>query len=331
MVRSSPPAPRRAFTLIELLVVIAIIAVLIGLLLPAVQKVREAAARSQCSNNLHQLGVAMQTFHDSYGALPFARVGAIPSGSWAVLITPYIEQNALWTSFSTNLGSDVALYRLSGNIPVSMNNILDCTKSTTPGVPLLKQAVNAPVSLFVCPSRRNAGFVSQLGPPTTTGKFEGICSDYAVCFGDNNFDTGAFPIHGKGGVQTIGLRITDIKDGTSNTLMLGEKHISRSGSGGDGSDMGNIKYDFCIYWGGTGNSASNSSIGRQAGSNFPLVININDATYANNAGGSFGSWHTDLVQFVFCDGSVHGLSTSVSATTLGLLANVNDGLAIPSY
>jgi prepilin-type processing-associated H-X9-DG protein len=225
----------------------------------------------------------------------------------------------------------VALYTLTGNIPLSMNNILDATKNTTPGVPLLKAALNTPVSTFVCPSRRNSGYLSNNGPPTTTGKFEGICSDYAVCFGDNNFDTGVFPIHGKGGKQTTGLRITDIRDGTSNTFMLGEKHISMAGSGANGTDLGNILYDFCIYWGGTGASASNSSIGRQAGSNYPLVTNIADPTYANNAGASFGSWHTGLVMFVFCDGSVHGLSTNIAGTTLGLLANCNDGQGIPNY
>jgi prepilin-type N-terminal cleavage/methylation domain-containing protein len=334
MVRSSPRTFRQArgaFTLIELLVVVAIIAVLIGLLLPAVQKVRESASRTQCSNNLHQLGIAVHTFHDTYGALPFARAGAAPSGSWAVLVLPYIEQTALWETMTTKIGGDVALDTITGNIPISMNNILDATKNTTPGVPLLKAALNTPVQTFACPSRRAAGFVSLMGPAGTTGKFEGICSDYAVCFGDDNFDTGAFPIHGKAAHQTNGVRLTDVTDGTSNSFMIGEKHISMIGSGGNGTDLGNNLYDFCIYWGGTGAGASNSSIGRQAGAKFPLVTNIADATYANNAGASFGSWHTNLVQFVFCDASVHALSTNVSGTTLGFLANISDGQDVPSY
>src|SRR5438309_2961405 len=97
---------RHGFTLIELLVVIAIIAVLLGLLLPAVQKVREAASRMKCANNLKQLGLAMHNFHDTYTFLPFARTGGRPQSiSWAPLIQPYIEQDNLLKVFTTPISN----------------------------------------------------------------------------------------------------------------------------------------------------------------------------------------------------------------------------------
>ena len=134
---------RPGFTLIEVLVVIAIIAVLIGLLLPAVQKVREAAARMSCANNLKQLGLACHNFHDSNGTLPYARSGGGTNRStWARLLLPYLEQGPIYDTYTTPIAG------------VSQTDGFNNLTSTNAQV---LAATQAQVKVFICPSRR--------GPP----------------------------------------------------------------------------------------------------------------------------------------------------------------------
>lgn len=187
---------KRGFTLIELLVVIAIIAVLIALLLPAVQQAREAARRSQCRNNLKQLGLAMQNYHDSAKCFPVGQFSCC-WGTWVVEILPYIDQTPLFKQWiSRNMyDSPSGGYRYSSppNIPVTRTRLtaLTCPSDTS----------NAPI------------------PPITS-------HNYAVNFGNTHYGQGTYNgvTFGRAPFLT-GSRattISDVKDGTASTMLVAE-------------------------------------------------------------------------------------------------------------
>jgi prepilin-type N-terminal cleavage/methylation domain-containing protein/prepilin-type processing-associated H-X9-DG protein len=214
---------RGAFTLIELLVVIAIIAVLIGLLLPAVQKVREAAARAKCSNNLKQLALACHSYYDSQQSMPYARKYDMwDTYTWTQLILPYIEQGAVYNDYWTLTRTGLVQSYPGPNGPIGDD-------------PKLREARQATIPPFLCPSDPG-----QRLNETTTAPYGFIRGNYRGCVGSgdmygNATDSTTGP-WGKGifsvtpgqtvdpgkGPHLRPVRFADISDGSSNTLLLSE-------------------------------------------------------------------------------------------------------------
>jgi len=236
---SSPGSSRRAFTLIELLVVIAIIAILIGLLLPAVQKVREAAARMKCSNNLKQLGIAMHSFHDANSKFPrnYTRVGtnaweAISANYW---LLPYIEQQNLFNQF---------------RLPADPNVGDGAAWGTT------WNAANTPLSTFICPSAQQA-----VG--RSSNFWNGPGCNYGWSTGSNvNTVWAGDAFNGFLSYQSD-RRMADMTDGTSNTIMASELLTGSGRNSGAGLFPNDIFY--------TDDSFFNSVVNRQFPTQAELV------------------------------------------------------------
>jgi prepilin-type N-terminal cleavage/methylation domain-containing protein len=288
---------RRAFTLIELLVVIAIISILIGMLLPAVQKAREAASRISCANNLKQIGLAMHTYHNDFERLPPSRVYPVNiivkdqlvfegGPTWAVFILPYLEQDNFYRQW----------------------NVSATYYDQAPGARLYN------VKGYFCPSRRTAkdgfsvfGDTPPISPPDYPNTPGGL-ADYAVVdpTGTDNGGNGSFRI-------TNGVRFAEFTDGQSNTLLVGEKHVAvgRYGYGWTDCSTYNGNYGVCSS--------------RAASRLYPPTTNPNDT------GWKFGSRHTGLVMFCLADGSVRPVPESINPLTYELLGTRNDGQVIPDY
>jgi len=290
---------RSAFTLIELLVVIAIIAILIALLVPAVQKVREAAARTQCQNNLRQIGIGLHNHHDTRKIFPPGAIDAanqklgIPGGvwhGWAVFILPYIEQDNLFKQYRLDLD-----WRDPGNA----------------------QVVRTPVSVFQCPSTPNPARLDTFDQSPFTG-IVAAPSDYAPNNSANSDLVALGLIQQVGNYQGV-LRnnftatMADILDGTSNTMLIAEDagrpnrwRASGPLSGGrySGGGWADREAEYITHGFDAAGASSNPP--------GPCAINCtnNNEIFAFHSGGA---------NIVFGDASVRFVSASVSIRTVSAM------------
>jgi len=297
---------RSAFTLVELLVVIAIIGVLVALLLPAIQAAREAARRTECTNHLKQIGLAVQLYHDTKKQFPLGR--NLPNAlgvSWAFYILPYLEENAVFDSYVKTARVDSA-----ANI----------------------RAMRTPVATYACPSRRTAAadrnFDNDDNPPLVLSA--AALGDYAANAG-NDMDTGM--VSGNIVAKNVDLSVAGpifsgsringrhVTDGLSNTLSVGEKFMPPQKPTWPEVMVHYHQRDTAIM-------ASDTRQTILAGTKFGLANGPDDATplpLGEEFEERFGGPHPGVTLFVFLDGHEDGLDNSIEIAALKALGSVGGG------
>lgn len=283
---------RRGFTLVELLVVIAIIGVLIALLLPAVQQAREAARRTQCINNLKQVGLAVHNFHDTYGELPPSRVQYEYLG-WSALILPFMEQTNLYDQ-------------------------IDMKKKYKDQTTVVQQTG---ISGYVCPSRHKSGDLTKVVQAINVNN--GAAWDYASVSGPSGDNSIIRQLRKEKGMLVVAdgnkdkyrsqTDFASVTDGLTNTIMVGERHVQVQNlldekTGHDGPILSGWAYTTM----------------RAAGPDYPLASHKRDDV-DGVAHLVFGSFHPGTVNFVMGDGSVRPIQVNIDEINLGRLASCNDG------
>lgn len=333
MIRLSIRGSRSGFTLIELLVVIAIIAVLIGLLVPAVQKVREAANKMTCTNSLKQIALALHNHHDSKGSLPpggmqTGRNGTPCYTNWAIEILPMIEQEALYKQYNQRVFNEHANNQLVNQSRVKS---YECPSDTLAGL------LSRPASGQRTYDYRHGSYRAVSGRSGAIGR--GFWDTFEDQFWPPNFQMDQSwrgPLHGTSaaynGIPAIsatgqnGTSITqmggpekfsNILDGLSNTLLVGECTFVDS-----------ARQNRATYWAYTYASYNQSSVTSES-----RILTNNYTKCANTAGQggdnpckrAFGSNHVNGSNFAMCDGSVRYVATNVDINMLAAMATIAGG------
>lgn len=350
---SSAVRRRRGFTLVELLVVIAIIGILIALLLPAVQAAREAARRSQCTNNLKQMGIALQNYHDIHKVFPPAKVGSgKQNGGWSpnfvvtnvtgfLLLLPQLEQQTLYQKYDFNYPSCLT----NGYGKMFSNGTASSTNTVNQPI------VSTPLPVYTCASDNNPAAL-RMNPNPNLGNVTGdydynnaAQSNYlfatgAYTDGNASWDSYTTSVNDLGAFGADGAaKLSDVKDGSSNTIAIGE---SRQGNGGKSST------NYGPYWAAGSHTCC---YGRTPRSNTPSLTTINGITTTSDiAYGSinfdhtstmagaqqyawqFGSYHPAGANFVMCDGSTRFFSDAIDYYAVFVWLNrIKDGVSVGNF
>jgi len=313
-----PTRRSRGFTLIELLVVIAIIAILIGLLLPAVQKVRESAARIKCSNNLKQLGVAVHSFHDANGRFPYNGDPVNFSGccnqgqaqwSFIVRMLPFMEQVNLFNSGGLNTSPEAVMNSATGlSLMATVVPTFRCPSDITPptrtnvanwgGVTIASTSYKGVSGSHYTHGGASSNYTNNIGA-FGDGLTGNPCGNGIFCREDNRRR----------------LRVTDITDGTSNTMMIGE-------------DVGvmNDHNAWSYANGANGTCAIPLNLGDKLIQ--PSGVNVSPGHWPNVY--SFRSLHPGSANFALADGSVRLVRDSIDLDTYRNASSMSGGEVLSS-